>query len=845
MGPKLLLRAGQYRPAASILRQNALRPLAPRRMLMGPIFRAAKSGITLAAGATAGGAAYINYKVQQTGSAVSEKFDQVSEWVSDRWDSVSDVFKEANERFQSQTHDDKGQSIFQSSEGGDGKGEKNGSQSSGDGASSGGSDGGGGDIAVAAVAAVAANDEDDTMVILTRKMIEVRNLLLQIDKQETLRLPSIVVIGSQSSGKSSVLEAIVGHEFLPKGGNMVTRRPIELTLIHSPESASEYCDFPELRLGKITDFSHVQRTLTELNMAVPAEEVVSDDPILLTIYSPHVPDLTLIDLPGYIQVVAAGQPHSLKTRIADLCDKYINAPNVILAISAADVDLANSTALRASRRVDPRGERTIGVITKMDLVDPERGYDLLTNQEYPLQMGYVGVITKTPLHLGFSNRHSNMTQSVALDEERYFSQYAEFTNLQTGVLTLRRKLMSVLETTMARSLVPTTQAIRRELEESAYKFKVEYNDRSLTPQSYLAQSIDAFKLSFKDLTAQFGREQVRQLVKAALDQRVLDTLAQNYWNLPPELESATPNVLDNVPLSSLSSSSMANMGYWQTKLDNSTANLTKLGIGRLSAQLLADTISLEVRGVVDKTPFRKHPLAVQAVERAVTNILEPRLFSTADQVENSIKPFKYEVEIDDREWAQSREHSYNLLKEELRQATVAFNRLKDMVGSSKLNSVLQYLDSRQRMAAEGRLAPADAFGFSPALLDTGKEARFLQIRCDELRMRMAAVKSKRCISRENKYQCPEIFLDVVADKLTATAVLFLNFELLSDFYYSFPRELDSQISALSEKQIQELAEQDPQIREQINLQRRRDLLKLALAKIQTVTEMTHSSASKR
>ena len=70
---------------------------------------------------------------------------------------------------------------------------------------------------------------------MTGEVIEVRNILKTVDHEsDSLTLPSIVVIGSQSSGKSSVLEAIVGHEFLPKGNNMVTRRPIELTLIHTP-----------------------------------------------------------------------------------------------------------------------------------------------------------------------------------------------------------------------------------------------------------------------------------------------------------------------------------------------------------------------------------------------------------------------------------------------------------------------------------------------------------------------------------------------------------------------------------------------------------------------------------
>ncbi|TQS33830.1 hypothetical protein Golomagni_05812, partial [Golovinomyces magnicellulatus] len=203
-------------------------------------------------------------------------------------------------------------------------------------------------------------ERDDQMMILTKKMIEIRNILHKVGQSDSLMLPSIVVIGSQSSGKSSVLEAVVGHEFLPKGGNMVTRRPIELTLVNTPGSAEEYGEFPDLGLRRITDFTSIQRTLTELNLAVPDSECVSDDPIHLTVYSPNVPDLSLIDLPGYIQVVGQNQPLELKQKISELCDKYIQAPNVILAISAADVDLANSTALRASRRVDPRGERTIG-----------------------------------------------------------------------------------------------------------------------------------------------------------------------------------------------------------------------------------------------------------------------------------------------------------------------------------------------------------------------------------------------------------------------------------------------------------------------------------------------------
>jgi dynamin-like GTPase MGM1, mitochondrial len=100
-------------------------------------------------------------------------------------------------------------------------------------------------------------------------------------------------------------------------------------------------------------------------------------------------------------------------------------------------------------------------------------------------------------------------------------------------------------------------------------------------------------------------------------------------------------------------------------------------------------------------------------------------------------------------------------------------------------------------------------------------------------MRLLALKSKQCSSKSNKYQCPEIFLDVVADKLTSTAVLFLNVELLSEFYYNFPRELDLRLGkGLSEAEIERFASEDPKIKRQLDVIRKKDMLELVLRKIE-------------
>ncbi|KAJ9634462.1 mitochondrial dynamin GTPase Msp1 [Knufia peltigerae] len=799
------------------------------------------------------GLAYIQYQAAQAGNAAMDFFKRAGETVSDTSSSlfsgakdIADQIGTGWQRTKDEAHLPEWlQQLLEKGEG------------SGNGGSSGPE---GPDHSKAAAAAAASgaalgleqSDEedersdpeaarDDQMMVLTRKMIEIRSILNTVGQGGTLTLPSIVVIGSQSSGKSSVLEAIVGHEFLPKGSNMVTRRPIELTLINTPDAKAEYGEFPALGLGKITDFSQIQRTLTDLNLAVPAEQCVSDDPIQLSIYSPNVPDLSLIDLPGYIQVSGKDQPPELKQKISDLCDKYIQPPNVILAISAADVDLANSTALRASRRIDPRGERTIGVITKMDLVDPIRGAEILSDRKYPLRLGYVGVVCKIPQTAGlFSRPNQNVTSAIVKNENAYFSahpiQFGPQTELAVGTPTLRHKLMHVLEQTMAGSLATTRDAIIQELEEATYEFKVQYNDRPLSAESYLAESLDSFKHSFKEFSEQFGRPQVRMLLKEVLDQKVMDVLAKRYWNRP--IEDLSPMQLEADPLADLPKADPASL-YWQRKLDASTSELTKLGVGRLATTVVASELQSHVDKLISSSTFAAHPYAQRAIVDASSSILNDRFYSTSDQVENCIKPFKFEIEVEDNEWTKGRENIGRVLKTELKACESAQRQLEDSIGRKKLKDVIGFIDRVRKgdVVLEGDGA-GGAGGFSSALLQRGREAVFLRDRAEIIKMRLMAVKSKQCSNLKNKYYCPEVFLDVVADKLTSTAVLFLNVELLSEFYYNFPRELDIRLGRhLNQAEIERFAREDPRVRKHLDVIRRKEKLELVLEKIESLRQL--------
>jgi GTP-binding protein EngB required for normal cell division len=680
---------------------------------------------------------------------------------------------------------------------------------------------------------------EDQILNLTRQMIEIRNILLNVNGATDLRLPSIVVVGSQSSGKSSVLESIVGQEFLPKGSNMVTRRPIELTLVNDPSSASEIAEFPALKMFNLTDFQQVQKVLTDLNLAVPHDEAVSSDPIQLTIKSPRVPDLSLVDLPGYIQVEATDQPLTLKNKIREVCDKYLEEPNIILAISAADVDLANSSALRAARKADPRGERTIGIITKLDLVDPETARSMLINKKYPLKMGYVGVVTKIPKSTSLFQKKTGLQAFIAQQnaERKYFKENKEvFVGTSVGTKLLKKKLIKILERSMSSALKPMQQLVMNELEETSYKFKVEFNDRDLTSEKYMAQTIDNLKMEIKEFSEKFGKPELRSLLRSELDQKVLDLLALRYWNKSEPFTKKNPGSADyefeEPPISELSSAKNDET-FWHRKLDLSTANLTKIGVGRMSTSLITNAILTEIDVLINSTSLRNNSMIKSAIKDAASTVLSQRYNSTADQVENCIKPFKYEIEVEDREWNLSRKHSIMLLHEELKQTQEAYEFIKKTVGGNKLKQIMTYVENENNPV--GQNIERENLGFSPGLLLRGREALFLRDRTNILNMRLKGLQSSSCKYKDNKFKCPEIFLDVVAEKLTQTAILFLNVELLSDFYYSFPRELEKRLSTnLTADELENFAKQDPKVRRHIELQERKELLELALGKIDDV-----------
>ncbi|CAN1278521.1 Dynamin-related protein 3A [Linum perenne] len=230
---------------------------------------------------------------------------------------------------------------------------------------------------------------------------KLQDIFAQLGSQSTIDLPQVAVVGSQSSGKSSVLEALVGRDFLPRGNEICTRRPLILQLVQTKRkgdgSEEEWGEFLHRPGERFYDFAEIRREIETVTAKEAGDNKgVSDKIIRLKIFSPTVIDITLVDLPGITKVPVGDQPTDIEARIRTMIMSFIKKPScLILAVTAANADLANSDALQIAGIADPDGYRTIGIITKLDIMD--RGTDarnLLLGKVIPLRLGYVGVVNR-------------------------------------------------------------------------------------------------------------------------------------------------------------------------------------------------------------------------------------------------------------------------------------------------------------------------------------------------------------------------------------------------------------------------------------------------------------------
>ncbi|MHB1954169.1 MAG: dynamin family protein [Sulfobacillus sp.] len=339
-----------------------------------------------------------------------------------------------------------------------------------------------------------------------RDILRIGALLNQVRLSQSV--PKMVVVGGQSSGKSSLLNAVTGLEILPTGSNMVTRTPICLDLVPGSPARADFAPFPGMA-AKSLELSFP--TLTALQKKALSQEIlartealagtgmgISAEPVFLRVQAPEIPELSLIDLPGLTMVACTdrGQPPDIKNRIRAVISKYIEQPDtIVLAVMPARSDLEADATLDLIKEHDAPArtpgqavsQRTLGVLTKVDLMPDASGLSPY------LEPGCRSV--SKDLHLGYGYHAVVNTEG----ERQFFEGHKELPNERVGTPALCAFLGKVLLQKLQESMPKILEAVAQRLCEVQKELSVVGESPIKDQKGWLAQLQVEFSRNFSEV----------------------------------------------------------------------------------------------------------------------------------------------------------------------------------------------------------------------------------------------------------------------------------------------------------------------------------------------------------
>ncbi|XP_047228077.1 dynamin-1a isoform X8 [Girardinichthys multiradiatus] len=453
-----------------------------------------------------------------------------------------------------------------------------------------------------------------------------------IGQNANLDLPQIAVVGGQSAGKSSVLENFVGRDFLPRGSGIVTRRPLVLQLMNC---STEHAEFLHCKGKKFTDFDEVRQEIeAETDRITGANKGISPVPINLRVYSPNVLNLTLVDLPGMTKVPVGDQPADIESQIREMLMQFVTKENcLMLAVSPANSDLANSDALKIAKEVDPQGMRTIGVITKLDLMDEGTdAKDILENKLLPLRRGYIGVVNRSQKDI---DGRKDINAAIAA-EKKFFLSHPAYRHLAERMGT--PYLQKVLNQQLTNHIRDTLPALRAKLQSQLLSIEKEVEEyKNFRPDDpsrktkALLQMVQQFSVDFEKCIEGSGDQiDTAELSGGARINRIF------HERFPFELVKME---FDEKELRKEISYAIKNIHGIRTGLftpDLAFEAIVKKQIQKLKEPTLKciDMVVSELTSTIQKCSQKlaQYPMLREEMERIVTQHIRDRENRTKDQV---------------------------------------------------------------------------------------------------------------------------------------------------------------------------------------------------------------------
>ena len=532
-------------------------------------------------------------------------------------------------------------------------------------------------------------DTADTNLVSNKDILKIASILnnsqAYIDTQ-LVNLPKLVVVGTQSSGKSSLLNAITGMDILPVGKSMTTRTPLHLELIQSSsETRVEFGRYTDTHWNTEKRIAIQHPSLTPEQRDCIRNEIelltnihagqgmnISPTPIFIKIYAPCVPNLHLVDLPGLtsVAITERGQPRDIKDQIIQLVQSYIVQPNaILLAVITARPDIEADMAMEIVKVADPKGVRTVGILTKLDLMneDADVGAYLENNvsSDLRLKYGYFGIRNRgfvsavsqpnTPLS-------STITQlsipEIIQNEKSYFASHSVYRQdkykARLGIPNLCQSLSSILIYNIKLCLPVVLQNIQHQLQSIQ------------TELASLGSSIPADK----DVRMTILNGLLTTYIKSftsAIDQRGSSwttgrQIKDTFGDYRTQIGSLNPfdTMDDSVLLELLKSYDGIHMSFPYLPieiLENCLRNRTYMPIRKLIEPSLTcltqtlDHLHALNQQILDTTPLKKYPNLMKHIKQVVlTEILPPRVKHTEEYISHMIEQEESYIWTDDAEF---------------------------------------------------------------------------------------------------------------------------------------------------------------------------------------------------